>query len=180
MRWDEYVYLSPSSPTWLRWKFDILDTRGHRTKAVKDGVAGGGSGRYKIQVKDVQHQCSRVVYEIVYGEIPEGFVVDHKDGNEINNDPENLALKTLEQNNQNVKKSIRNKTGKVGVYFHLNHNGVEYAEAFWHDKGKKITKRFSCNKYGRYKAFELASNARDIAIATLNDNGAVYTERHGT
>lgn len=34
----------------------------------------------------------REVYEDFYGEIPKGYVVHHKDGNKINNSPDNLEI----------------------------------------------------------------------------------------
>lgn len=179
MEWSDYVYLAFDSPTFLRWKVDILDSRGHQTKARKDGVAGGGSIRYKIQVGNCQKQCSHVVYEIVNGKIPKNKVIDHEDGNELNNHPSNLLLKTLTENNRNVKMSTQNKSGKVGVYFIINRLNIEYAEAAWYSEGKKITRKFSTKKYGRDEAFRKASEIRDSAIKLMNKLGAGYTERHG-
>lgn len=179
MQWSDYVYVAADSPTGLRWKVDILDTRGHQTKARKDGIAGGGTFRYLVQVGDFQQQCSRVVFELINGPIVDGMVVDHKDGNPLNNDPANLVLKTLEGNNRNVKMSSANSSGKTGVFFSTNRIGTPIYVARWYENGRAKSRSFSTLKYGTNGAFDLAANARDEAIKNLNAQGAGYTERHG-
>lgn len=46
--------------------------------------------------------------------------------------------------------------------------------------GKNISKYFSVDKYGYDEAFRLACEWRKQKIAELNEQGAGYTERHGT
>lgn len=67
------------------------------------------------------------------------------------------------------RKTVRNKTGKVGVRFceeaderKTNSYQYSYYVAFWTGiNGKHLTIRFSTNKYGKRKAFALACIARD-------------------
>lgn len=49
---------------------------------------------------------------------PAGFVIDHRDGNGLNNRRENLRIATLHQNQQNERKRSSNKSGHKGVYWH--------------------------------------------------------------
>lgn len=51
------------------------------------------------------------------GPIPEGHVVDHIDGNGLNNRRKNLRVVSVEQNARNSSLSKRNTSGYKGVYF---------------------------------------------------------------
>lgn len=179
MNWSDYVYIAYDSPTFLRWAVDIKDSRGHQTKARKGGVAGGGSGRLKIQVGDTQEQVSHVVYKLAYGEISTGYIIDHEDGNETNNHPKNLVMKTLADNNRNLKMSITNTSGVTGVCLYRRKGGQDSFKARWFVNGVIKSRTFSCTKYGKDLAFELAVKARQDGIKSAIEQGDAYTERHG-
>ena len=59
----------------------------------------------------------RIVWAMNYGEIPEGFLVDHINGNGTDNRIENLRLVSHKQNMMNQKKPKSNTSGHVGVYW---------------------------------------------------------------
>ena len=50
------------------------------------------------------HQAHRLIWILFFGDIPEGYVIDHKDGNHQNNEIFNLRLATRSQNSFNRKK----------------------------------------------------------------------------
>lgn len=54
----------------------------------------------------------------VLGDIPQGFVVDHIDGNGLNNTKANLRIVSNEQNTRNTTISKRNASGYKGVSFY--------------------------------------------------------------
>lgn len=85
------------------------------------------------------------------GEIPEGFVLDHKEGK--SNDIDNLRLATVSQNAQNSKLMSNNTSGHKGV--ELTKGGLWRVRisAF---KGKRMS-------FGCYKDFELACLVADEA-----------------
>ena len=87
--------------------------------------------------------------------------VDHIKGNGLNNCKSNLRVTSLignVKNRVNISKT-RSSTDTVGVRKGLDkRNGYYYYEASWIDinTGKQKTKKFSCNKFGDEKAYEMA------------------------
>jgi hypothetical protein len=53
------------------------------------------------QYKGKRYMVHNIIYEMVFGSIPDGMVVDHIDRNPLNNRPDNLRLATLSQNQGN-------------------------------------------------------------------------------
>ena len=60
----------------------------------------------------------RVVWEMHYGEIPEGMLIDHINGDRSDNRIDNLRLCTTRQNAYNRGKTAANKSGFKGVCWH--------------------------------------------------------------
>jgi hypothetical protein len=109
----------------------------------------------------------------------EDKIVDHIDGNGLNNSIENLRIADGTVNARNTTKSKLNTTGIVGVSRNMMRK-VEYYIASWKEDGKLIQKRFSIKKLGEEVAYQEAVKARKNAFEALNKLGYGYTERHGT
>lgn len=179
VNWYELVYYDENSETGLRWKVERwAGTVGRQLTSV-GGVAGSKRGKRSVLTIDGESYYSyRIVYTLHHGEIPEGMIVDHLDGDCTNNAIWNLCVKDDPANNRNMKKSIRNTSGVTGVSY-MNSRGGDYWTAYWKD-GKLKAKCFSIAKYGNDEAFRLACEHRTKMIEELNLQGAGYTERHGT
>jgi hypothetical protein len=92
-------------------------------KKVKGVVPKGGREgneykflRYKESGKVRHALFHRIIYTQVFGEIPDGYLVDHIDGNNMNNHPLNLRLATPSTNQRNRKLNANNKTGCKGIH----------------------------------------------------------------
>ena len=140
-----------------------------------------GRQQWNIGFKGRFAQINRIIWQLFNGKIPDGFVVDHIDGNSLNNKIENLRIVTKEKNARNLKKRQDNKSGVTGVRFHTDKRcRATYWKARFHDlDGKHICKYFSVEKIGNDEAFRLACEWRAEQIRLLNEQGAGYTERHG-
>ena len=70
-------------------------------------------GYYMISYKNKEIRLHRLVYLIHIGEIPDGYVVNHKDGNKLNNNVENLEAITVGDNNKHARKNGMVDTNKI-------------------------------------------------------------------
>ena len=185
----EYFVVDPDSPTGLRWRDDVA--RMYTTKQSGTSVAGqpagvkriikGRSDSIVVLLRRKIYIVSRVIWEMVNGPIPEGYIIDHLDGNALNNRIENLACKTRGENMQNRKLDKRNNTGVPGISY-LDSKGIPRYQARYQDQNKKaVTKVFTVERYGKEEAFRLACEWRLENLKRLNEEfGLKYTERHFT
>lgn len=185
VEWGSVLGLFEASPTGLIWTVRRLLGDGNRTTVIGSpaGALNSETGYYLVGHKGKRYACHRVVWYLNSGAIPDGMIVDHKDGNPLNNSMANLELKTPMDNARNKKMQENNTSGVTGVYLNKKvYKGVEkpYWMASWVDEGLvQRTKCFGIEQYGDEEAKRLASEHRGLAIDNLRDKGFLYTDRHG-
>jgi hypothetical protein len=190
INWSEHFYLDSSSPSGLRWNRDVLHITGSGKKFIryKEGSAVGSLtlGKNKVptawrtKLNGVSYLIHRIVWVIYYGSIDNTLMVDHLNGNPLDNSVENLELKTPKGNSQNAKLRTLNNSGVNGVCMIFRNDVLSWAATWRQPCGKPGIKLFSTYKYSPEEAFRLACEYRIAQIALLNENGANYTERHGS
>lgn len=187
--------LSEASPTGLIWKRDLVMSNS-KLKRMVGKVAGTMQNRkgthkrparltekyWAVRYNGKGYKAHRVVYFIANGTLADDLVIDHLDGNGLNNSIGNLRLTTKTINSRNVRKSIRNTSGVQGVsvqYAKPGKHGQKYYRVSYTElDGTKRWKLFS-TALGDSEAFQAAIIFRLAMINELNIIGAGYTERHG-
>lgn len=142
---DVFLY-DLNSPSNLTWNIDIFSGK-HRTihKVVKGSFCdhiSKASKRYVVMYKGTNYAVSRIVYFLNFPDMDQSLIVDHKDGNPLNNNISNLRLVSNLINSRNIKK--RDSTEITGVDYRLT-NGYGYWRARYQTKNKlTVEKLFSC------------------------------------
>lgn len=182
--WKEFYY-DETSKSCLRWAENRYTGSPKRLLVSANTEAGSlvHNAYYETSLNGVSLRVHRVVWEIHNGPIPEGLIIDHKDGNGLNNNISNLRLATYAQNAKNSKKRSHNTSGWTGVAKCKKvASGKEYwyYTALWVDiNGKQQKANYSIEKLGESTAFLLAFSHRQGAMEDLHKQNAGYTERHG-
>jgi hypothetical protein len=83
------------------------------SKTGRTLVGSSRNGYLRVTINGKIYSIHRLVWENYKGEIPEGMVIDHIDGNRSNNNIENLRCVSQSENIKNSYQSGRN--GTVGV-----------------------------------------------------------------
>jgi len=190
----EYFEYSDKSPSGLIWRKDIFCGQFFNVKtAAKDTTAGNKiysknkkPSAWQVCLNYKTYLVHRVIFTMLKTEIPKGSVVNHIDNDPFNNRLENLEVCSITENNRRTcqqagKVRKDNKTGHCGIVLTKNSNGTYYYVAGHRTlDGKLLRKHFSVVKYGVIPSFYLACEWRKEQIRLLNEQGAGYTERHGT
>lgn len=88
----------------MLFRKEYVDKQGKKRGGFINNVANdGGNGYCQVSFKGRIVYYHRLLWILVNGPIPEGIVLDHKDGDKLNNNLENLRLLTNRENAQNTK-----------------------------------------------------------------------------
>ena len=182
---NNLFYLDSESPTGLRYKQDVFaHVKEDKSYSIihKAGDVAGNlhvSNSWCLSIKGRNYRVHRIVYLLHFGYISSSseMVIDHIDGDSSNNQISNLREVSTAINRRNLKVDKRSTTNTTGVSRNINGTFKAYVSTL---DGKRIARCYSISKYGEAEAFRLACEWRKEQIRLLNEQGAGYTERHGT
>ena len=99
---------SARNPKIIRKAGDVAGFIGHDAR---------GKPRWEIGIQEVYVKVSRIIWILVNGSIPDGLIIDHKDGNPLNNQLDNLQLLSNPQNLRALNSPYKcNTSGFLGVF----------------------------------------------------------------
>jgi len=179
--WGSHFQLDDASPSGLvrirsGWGNKIAPKPVGKKNFSKKGDSQGWQVRF--QYKD--YCVHRVIWVMAYGSIDDNLVIDHLDGDPLNNLISNLSLKTSADNHRNQRKHFDNTSGVTGVSL-VRQCKYYYYVAYWYElDGSPKSKGFSILKFGEENAKARALAYREDQVNRLISEGADYTVRHGT
>lgn len=149
----------------------IVDAEDYeRVNSKRWWLKKSGSGRsnyaYNVQVKNgkqIRTSMHRFILEIPF---VRGFVIDHKNGNGLDNRKKNLRICTLSENAMNSRTPKNNSTGHKGVSFNKNTNKYQVHISF---KNKQIFIGQFSNKIYASIAYNTAARIFHGKFAKLNE-----------
>lgn len=130
-------------------------------------VSFGNVSYRQIRLNGVLYLEHQLVWLLENSEIVD--LLDHRDGNGLNNTISNLRLADRVINGRNCLRKSNNTSGVTGVYRHKQNNNW-VAEAHWTEDGKKCKKSL-----GSYDNLEDAKQAREAWMVGQGN----FSERHG-
>lgn len=92
----DHLTFAPTIPELLRIKKPYGNSRRAVGEPVRFSVSP--SGYAYVYVIGKTYNRSRIIYSLCKGPIPDGYVIDHIDGNRLNDHPDNLRVCTYQQN----------------------------------------------------------------------------------
>jgi len=113
-------------------------------------------------INGTNYRAARVIYKLCHG--VDAHQVDHIDGNRLNNRIDNLRAVTGQQNQQNMKRCTRNKSGVTGVSWNTEKNRWD----------AKITHNKKTILLGRFTDFDEA-----VATRKQAENEFGFHPNHG-
>ena len=145
----------------LFWKITF-----NKVKAGDEAGCKLSTGYRAVRINGERHQAHRLIYQMHYGEIPLGMIIDHINCNRADNRIDNLRLCTYTQNVQNKSLNKNNKSGSKNVYW-------SQQEGKW-GVGIRINK--SKKHFGFFKDLELA----DLVAMEARNKFHGQFANHGT
>jgi len=141
----------------LNNKYEVSNTgevRHHKNKnKLKKKTAGRNRAYYQICFNNNGNNAYRYIHRLVcegfFGKIPDGFVVNHKDGNKRNNNVENLEIVLPRQNYDHAIKNRLYRSGSNSPVSKLDDNQVVEIRILLMSKmfsQKEIAKKYGINQ----------------------------------
>lgn len=132
---DKHFYIDKTSPSFLRWKIN-------KKKVAKDSVAGSlGDGYFKVCLNGKKlnvHRIIKVLYE--KKDLCTSLIVHHKDGDSLNNNPDNLESTSQRNNMHERHRLLRDDLFCISE---LKWTGYIRYRVSYHVNGIRISKTFN-------------------------------------
>lgn len=157
-----------TSPTNLRWNFDLVKSNGRLCSKARKGYVAGT--KTSILIDGKTYGIHRIIWILVTGgSIPENMIINHIDGNPENNLISNLEVCSQKDNICKIVNFKSTNTGIRGISIADNHGKPEQIvrATMTNLDGKQVNKTFSITKYGKEKAIELATVWRKQQLESL-------------
>ncbi|MGL6141784.1 MAG: HNH endonuclease signature motif containing protein [Enterobacterales bacterium] len=138
------------------------------SKSINAGAPAGSitnRGYAVVSVNNRRFLVHRVIWEMFYGEIPEGLEVDHINHNRIDNRIENLRLVSRLDNLRNQSRYRNNTSGMTGVCY-------DKVYSKWRAHITIDGKTIALGKFASFDAAAEARKAAEVEFGFHSNHGA--------
>lgn len=166
---NEWFYIDEDCPSGLRWKKRPPRTNKHEvgTQAGSILTKEGGKQYWQIKLKFKVYKVHRVIYLLKHGSICSDSLIDHIDGNGLNNKLDNLRLVNFKQNCVNKKTKSKIGYSNLGVSKIGDVISSYRVRWFCKETGKRMNVEFNCLKHnGQEQALQKVLEFRSKLVAT--------------
>lgn len=97
---DSLFQIDENSPSGLSWKI-------YKKHKIKPGTPAGCLTKYyTVVINGIKYRVHRIIYQLHHQieKLNGDVIIDHIDGNKLNNSVDNLRLATAQQNSRNSKR----------------------------------------------------------------------------
>ena len=169
---DDLLYWKQERPiehfaTLRAWSIWNTKCAGKQAGGPSRSRENSNAYRY-VSVQGIKYAAHRVIWLLSYGKWPDG-VLDHIDGNGLNNSLSNLQDTDQVYNSRNAQMNSLNKSGVNGVHWDVSRNKWS-AMGYLTVEGKK-----KGIYLGRFTELDDAKKAREL----WQEQQGGFTERHG-
>jgi hypothetical protein len=171
---EKFVYYDETSPTCLRWQTGMK--KAHQPAGGESKVNTGYT-RHRVQIEKTKYIVARIVM-VLHGHNVDEAVIDHVNGDPLDNQLSNLKLADATINSRNIVRKTQNLSGFVGVKILTYKGEVSHFVARWVEDGAMKHKSFNVKKHGYDEARKLAADYRKLKLNELNTKGYDYSDRH--
>lgn len=159
MNWSDYFTYRNGGLVWVARKCRNRHDKAWNTRfANKPAGTIGSNGYVKVRLSGRVYYAHRIIWEMFYGRIPDGYEIDHINHDRSDNRIENLRCVHPHENDKNLSLPKNSSSGAIGVSF--DNDRMKY-RAYIVVNGKYKT-------IGRYSTKDQAIEAR-----------IEYSELHG-
>lgn len=179
---DKILQIDYRYNTFLSWKYDRIKKNGRPCSKARVGYRAGcivesNSKSSYVVIDKRSYSLCRVVWSLHNkSDLSNLLVINHKDGDRLNNHPDNLEAVSQKENiHKTVNRKPNNSTGIVGVRKIDNKNSSSYMAYVSDPNKKQIMKSFNILKYGDEKALGLALAWRDSKMKEFYGEDLTYS-----
>lgn len=140
---NDMLYYDETSPTCLRWKEGFENYGNKKAHSIAGSQPTTGNYSSVDLGNKTVYRTHVIVWALHRGSVNKNMVIDHIDGNKLNNRIDNLREVSVSENGKN--KTTKSSCGYKNISWIPKYNAYV---VYWSIEGRRFTKTFTVGVYG--------------------------------